>query len=85
MPPEGMFAGSSHGARMLSPEAETMTMRSGTGDPLPGEIEKLAEAEDGILFGSADVSDEEKSEIDSTLSRHATEEQDDAAGDTSPP
>ena len=59
-----------------------MTIPMGDGDPLPRQVEKLGEAEDGSLLQSDDVSDEEKSEIDATLSRHVTEDRDDAAGDT---
>lgn len=55
------FTGPSHSTRTMPQEAEPITMPMGDGDPLPREIEKLAEAEDGSLLECADVPDEEKS------------------------
>jgi hypothetical protein len=45
---------------MMSAEAEPMTMPMGDGEPLPREIDELAEAEDAILVQRAGVPDEER-------------------------
>jgi hypothetical protein len=61
-----------------------MTIPLDGGEPLPYEIQELAQAENQSLLQNADVPDEEKSEIDAAVVRVA-EEREDAAGDASPP
>lgn len=69
---------------MMPQEDEPMTIPMGNGDPLPREIQDLAEAEDASLLQNAEASDEEKSEIDARLAHNLAEERDDAPGDTAP-
>lgn len=58
-----------------------MTM-PGDGEPMPLEVDEIAEAENESALVRADVPDEEKSEIDESLSWRRDQEREIEAGDT---
>lgn len=58
-----------------------MTM-PGNGEPLLRELDETVEAENGSALERPDVPDEEKSEIDESLSWRREEEREIEAGDT---
>lgn len=54
----------------------------GDGEPLLREVDEIAEAENESTLARADVPDEEKSEVDESLSWRRDEEREIEAGDT---
>lgn len=57
-------------------------MMPGDGEPMPREVDEIAEAEGESTLARADVPDEEKSEVDESLSWRRDEEREIEAGDT---